>query len=394
MQFPEMNGSLENGLTITRLQNEQRLIVTLGLKTSSECILHWGLRRRPGAAWRRPPEDCWPEGTTSVGAHAARTQFWNYGNGERKLALHLELPCPARHLAFVLHFPKENRWLKCGGKDFLVDLPHDPASIPTPAEALARWMPESDVSYHEFTLDSGELLAAGVQKMAEAVRVGLVCDAASPLALHWGLVWRFRHEWNLPPESLRPAGTLVFDRQAVQTAFEVRDGLRWLELTFARPAEEPAPRGLKFVVYQSEGGVWLKCAGKDVSLPLFEGPADPRLPSPVLRELADEIVGAEMGASSWTLMHRLSFMLRLAGESRERGGCTGLVVRLAALQCHPPPRLAAKLQHQTAGAESCPGSVDGAAWPASGGRAAGRRPLGPVDADHAGPRRRGPARPR
>ena len=62
---------------------------------------------------------------------------------------------------------------------------------------------------------------------------------------------------------------MAFDRQAVQTAFEERDGLRWLELNFNKPAEGPALRGIKFVVYQPEGGAWLKCDGKDIYLPLF-----------------------------------------------------------------------------------------------------------------------------
>lgn len=315
----ETIGSLENSLTIIRLQNERRLILMLGLKTSSECILHWGLKRRPGAAWRRPPEQCWPEGTIAVGNLAARSRFGNYGNGERRLALHLELPCPARQLAFVLHFPQENRWIKCGGKDFMVDLPYDP-NQPTPAEMLSRWMPETGITRQEFTLDNGEQLAAAVQATGDSIRVGLACDAASPLALHWGIVQQYRQEWTIPPDAWRPAGTVVFDRQAVQTAFQERDGLRWLELNLPRPAEGPAPRALKFVVYQAEGGAWLKCGGKDMGLAIYEPPPDPRLPTPVLRDLAEQIIGAEMGASSWTLMHRFNLchdLLAKAGDDAD-----------------------------------------------------------------------------
>ena len=186
MQSAEVIGPLENSLTITRLLKGQRLILTLGLKTSSECILHWGLRRRPGATWRQPPEQCWPEGTTPVDGHAARTQFWNNGNGERKLALHLELPCPARHLAFVLHFPKENRWLKCGGKDFIVELPHDPASIPTPAEARragCRRTTFPAANSRSATANCWRRACKRRRKWSESV---LACDAASPLCLALG----------------------------------------------------------------------------------------------------------------------------------------------------------------------------------------------------------------
>ena len=44
----------------------------------------------------------------------------------------------------------------------------------------------------------------------------------------------------------------------------------------------------------------------EVCCPLFEREGDPRLPSPRLWDLADQIVGAEKGASSWTLMHRFN----------------------------------------------------------------------------------------
>lgn len=316
MQSQEVLGPLENGLTITRLQNGRRLTLTLALKTASECILHWGLRRRPEAAWRQPPQACWPEGTVPADSHAARTRFWTNGPGERKLALQLELPCPARHLAFVLYFPKENRWLKCGNKDFMLELPHDADNLPTPAEALARWVPGTETRRQEFTLDNGEQLATAVQTGEETIRVVVACDAASPLALHWGLTCRFRHEWCLPPENQRPAGTVVFDRQAVQTPFQEREGLRWLEMEFRKPTDGPTPRSLKFVVYQPDGAAWLKSAGKDMTVPLFEAPPDPRLPAPRLRDLAEQIVGAEMGAESWTLMHRF----QLCHELLEKAG--------------------------------------------------------------------------
>ena len=61
----------------------------------------------------------------------------------------------------------------------------------------------------------------------------------SPLLLHWGLAWQFRHEWQLPPEDFRPAGSIPFDQQAVRTPFAERDGLQYLELEFPKPADGP-----------------------------------------------------------------------------------------------------------------------------------------------------------
>src|SRR5207302_7701847 len=138
---------------------------------------------------------------------------------ERQVAIHLELPCRWKHLPFVVYFPKEKRWLKPGGKDFCIPLPRNLGGVATPDEALAAWVPASGAARQAFILDSGERLAVATCASPEAVRLWLVCDADAPLAWHWGLVWHFRHEWQLPPESFRPAGTTVFDQQAVRTPF-------------------------------------------------------------------------------------------------------------------------------------------------------------------------------
>jgi alpha-glucan,water dikinase len=186
--------------------------------------------------------------------------------------------------------------------------PRPPSARPValaPEEALAAWLPGEGVVRRIFTLDGGKRLAAALWAQPEAVRVRLACDAGSPLVLHWGLAWQFRHEWQLPPERLRPAGTSLFGEQAARTPLAERGGLQYLELEFPR-SPDGAPRGLKFVLYRPQEGAWLKSGGKEMYLPLFERKADPRLSSPRLHELAEQIVGAEKGASSWTLMHRFN----------------------------------------------------------------------------------------
>src|SRR6185437_8621096 len=130
----------------------------------------------------------------------------------------------ARLLSFVVYLPSENRWINCRGKDFSVELPR-PNDRPAPEEALARWAPGDDVRRQTFTLDGGDRLAAAVRETPDAVRVSLACNADGPCSLHWGVAWRFRQEWKLPPEELRPAGTAPADGQAVQTPFAERDGL-------------------------------------------------------------------------------------------------------------------------------------------------------------------------
>ena len=129
------------------------------------------------------------------------------------------------------------------------------------------------------------------------MRVHLACDAESPLVLHWGMAWRFRHEWQLPPEPFRPTGTTLFDQQAVRTPFAERDGLQYLELEFAKSAEDPGPRGMKFVLYQPEHAAWLKSNGQEMLPPTLSAAvrAIPVCPPPRLCDLAEQIVGAEKG---------------------------------------------------------------------------------------------------
>src|SRR6202008_1512703 len=107
-------------------------------------------------------------------------------------------------------------------------------------------------------------------------------------------------------EDCRPAGSFVCAEQAVRTPFQKRDGLQFLELAFRQRAGGSGPGGPRFVLANPESGAWLKSGGKNLYLPLFEGEGDARLSSAKLRDLAEQIVGAERGGSSWTLMHRFN----------------------------------------------------------------------------------------
>ena len=108
---------------------------------------------------------------------------------------------------FVVHFPAENRWLKNGSNDFVVPLPRRPAGAPGPEEALTAWCPGEEFVRQTIPLDTGDCLAVAVSATPEVVKVGLAADAALPLELQWGIAWRFRHEWQLPPDKYWPAGS-------------------------------------------------------------------------------------------------------------------------------------------------------------------------------------------
>jgi alpha-glucan,water dikinase len=299
------------GLSVTQTANGNGLSLTIAFRHSADSILHWGLSRRPGGTWERPPENCWPQGTTPADAGAVRTPF--AGNGRKEVTIHLDSSSRWRGLAFVVYSPKENRWIKNSGKDFLVTLPRVDGR--SPEEALAGWLKQEEATRQTYTLDNGDRLAAAMQKTPEGVRVRLVSDTAGPLVLHWGLAWKFRNEWQAPPDAYRPQGTTLADDKAARTPFTEREGLQYLELNFAKLAEGEGPRGLCFVLHQVDGG-WIKSAGKDLLVPLFEAEPDVRFAEPNLAGLAGEIIDAEIGASSWTLMHRFNLCHDLLARAR------------------------------------------------------------------------------
>jgi alpha-glucan,water dikinase len=167
--------TLADGLALTQVRDDSRLTLVIGVETEADCVLHWGLSRRPGGAWHCPPDACWPVGTTPVDGSAARTPFVTRGHSGKQVTIHLELPCPYPTLAFVLHFPQENRWLKSDGRDFAIPLPRgrgDPR-LPPRLWELADQIVDAEreapswTLMHRFNLCHD--LLAGVEEDAEAL---------------------------------------------------------------------------------------------------------------------------------------------------------------------------------------------------------------------------------
>jgi alpha-glucan,water dikinase len=305
----ESTSQLAEGVSVTQSANGSGVVLTIRAP-QSDCVLHWGLSRQFGGAWSQPPADCWPRDTTAAN-NAVRTPFAD--QGRKEVTIHLPSSNSWRSLAFVIHSPRDNRWIKSGGKDFIVPLPRGGRS---PEEVLSAWMGTEQGVRHNYTLDSGDRLATAVRQTPQGLCARLVCDAAAPLILHWGLAWQYRNDWQAPPEQYRAAGTTLADDKAARTPFTERDGLQCLELTFAKPPDGPGPCGLRFVLHQPDGS-WLKSGGGDLFLPLFEAEKDRRLAAPKLASLAEEIIAAEKGSSSWTLMHRFNLCHDLLAQAQD-----------------------------------------------------------------------------
>ena len=98
--------------------------LVLDFRIDSDCILHWGLSHRGGAAWQAPPQSAWPEATTLFDEHAVQSVCKAAEEGQPcTIRIRLDLPCAWDCLPFVLYFPKEKKWVKSGGGDFRLELP-------------------------------------------------------------------------------------------------------------------------------------------------------------------------------------------------------------------------------------------------------------------------------
>lgn len=292
-------------LNILLIQEGTRRDVKLRLKTAENCRLHWGLIRR--VDWQCPPESCWPPATEVFDEHAVESPFNGTKAQEKCVEIALDSTEDWRSLAFVLYFPETKCWVKNGQKDFLIPLPRLNGA-PSAKEVLAAHTKEGSWQHGEIDLGEGEFLASAVMDAGHEIHARLACDLASPLVLHWGIAERFQGEWQQPTEQLWPAESEAFDAKAVRTPFGERDGVRWLEMRFPKPEGKARLRGMDFILYQPEENRWIKDHGHDMHLKLLDpGKLDEQLFSTEIQQrLADVIVGAELGKSSWTLMHRFN----------------------------------------------------------------------------------------
>ena len=155
---------LDGRVSVSEGRDAQRLTLVVQVHSDAECVLHWGLSRRPGASWQRPPESCWPPGTTPADGGAVRTPLTPHEKGEYEVAIPLDGgACRAATTSpSSSTFRAENRWLKNDGRDFCVSLP-DRCALQEPGEALLAWLPGEDVTRQLFTVTGGARLAAAVR---------------------------------------------------------------------------------------------------------------------------------------------------------------------------------------------------------------------------------------
>ncbi len=219
-------------------------------------------------------------------------------------------------MSFALFYPDTGRWDNNHGKNYHIKL----QGLKKPSLSLIKFL-KAEIKdrevllENEYDLDADNRLAVAVIKDGENYQVIMVTDIYGPLLLHWGVAAHSPFEWLLPPAPIHPVGTIVIDGSATQTPFVLHDNLNRLSLQLR---EKDAPLGLTFVLKNTDSGHWFKKRGQNFYIPvsvlLQKGTYSH---TPKFSYIAEDIIQAEMGQNSWTLMHRFNLCYDLLDRVRD-----------------------------------------------------------------------------
>jgi len=161
----------------------------------------------------------------------------------------------------------------------------------------------------EIVLKSGIKLIVEKLTLDDYIELSLEIEGKDECLLHWGLCTNSCSSWQAPQQEIWPEGTRPFDKSAVQTPFKAANSKGHILIRLDRKADFSA---VAFVLFFPEGNSWDNNNGKNYSI---------RLPgkelfkdAPQLSEFSDEIIKAETGRHSWTLMHRFNLCYDLADK--------------------------------------------------------------------------------
>ncbi|HTL15710.1 MAG TPA: hypothetical protein VL793_00655, partial [Patescibacteria group bacterium] len=298
-------------LVVEKRFDVERLEVSLRVPTQKKCVLHWGVRANSQSGWQLLPSTLWPEGTTAAGTAAMQTTF-KRSNGESRITILLKPDNAPDLLEFVLFFPEEGSWDNNRHHNYQISL--DIAATVSPADYLRSQQQSGDLVFERtFVVETSRQIAVAIQKSEGEYLARFVTNLQTPLVLHWGVSRRSPQEWLLPPESWRPAGTVLSDGHTAQSPFERRDGLNQLQFTIP---DQEAPLGIQFVLKQGSDGPWIKHNSGNFYVPIRAAGSAPGLDAAGLAQLAERIVQAEMASGSWTLMHRFNLCFDLLQEAQ------------------------------------------------------------------------------
>lgn len=312
-------------LSVEKNVRAKSVELSVRMQDGKKCLLHWGLSRHPGEAWRIPPQSAWPAGSRAVDDGAVQTLLPDASDPDRA-TIRLDSPLEFSFVDFALYFPGEERWDNNSGQNYRIRIPRADAEGPrvSPMEQLKKGIDEETICYaHVHHIENEEQLAVVVDKSAGQCHVSIATDVRGPLILHWGAALTTRYEWQPPDASIFPAHTSVYDNKAAQTPFREHEGCGRVDF---KMAEADAPPGIAFVLYLPDSGRWIKDHGRNFYVPIA-GPEqhEGSLDDAELAAMADEIIEKEMSRNSWTLMHRFNLCFDLLDRATGHIGAEVLI---------------------------------------------------------------------
>jgi alpha-glucan, water dikinase len=297
-------------LYIEKHRTEDKTEISLETDRNEGYLLHWGVSRHLQQTWQTAPKALWPEGSKAVDEAAVRTPF-RKRNGGYRIVFSIDRAWDFSCIVFALFLPEKNHWDNNRGRNYRIDI-RKPSVMPI--QALIQGTEQDKICYqYVYHLEKNYQLAVVVTKDDSLEHIALATNVPGPLIMHWGLATHSSSEWALPPPSLRPAGSTVYQNKAVETPFEDHQGHRRIQLQVGK---DEAAAGIPFVMKHVGTGSWLKNRGSNFFIPLMTPSAHGLAIDSEPSDLAGEIIEKETGNHSWTLMHRFNLCSDLLDKIR------------------------------------------------------------------------------
>ena len=167
------------------------------------------------------------------------------------------------------------------------------------------------------TTESGLVLLVEKELGDGVAEIAISADGGATALLHWGVRGRRDASWRVPPEQSWPEGSRSFDSKAIRTPFLKKGDQSLIRI---RLDNSLGLRSVDFVLFFPQDNRWDNNRGKNyrIDLPAVSPAADEAaIGGRELMNVAEEIIGHEMGKNSWTLMHRFNLCYDLLDRVRD-----------------------------------------------------------------------------
>jgi alpha-glucan,water dikinase len=296
----------ENGynIKINALISQGQINISIEIDSDKKAVFHWGLYRHDNPIWHIPLENTWPKDSISYKNKAVQSPFISK-DGKGLLEIKIDNYKEYSFIPFALYFPDTVQWENNHGQNYLINIPQNTSKSP-----LNYLKDKLDPSLKKETLFSMQYrverlgdVCAIVDKTDTILQLKIASDINGQLLLHWGIINRFKNQWQLPDQSLRPLNTTPVCSSSVETLLVEEDGYK--TITFTANIDD-APDKIAFVI-RRDYDQWLKNNGSDFIIPFgLLVHKDKLIDNIELTNITNEIIKSEMGNNSWTLMHRFN----------------------------------------------------------------------------------------